>query len=306
MRHVSRHPAGAHAFRKVNRSHTAHLRAATGIAWLTVAGSLALMLVLSGLLFAMRGKAGPASGQPLVVFCAAGIRAPVEAVARAYERETGVGVQLQFGGSQTLLANLEISKTGDLYIPADESYLALAQTKRLTRESIPLARMHAVLAVPKGNPKRLMSLADVTRDGVRLAQANPDAAAVGKLVREALQKSGQWDAVAARTVVFKGTVNDVANDVKLGTVDAGFIWDAMRGLYPDIETVELPELAGVEARISAAVLASAKDPAAALRFALFLGARDKGLPEFQRAGYEVVGDGEWAERTPLLETAPAR
>ena len=304
MSHVSRQPAGAHASRQLNRSHTAHRNAATGIAWLAVAGSLALLLVLAGMLFSIRKTAGRSSKQPLVVFCAAGIRAPVEAVARAYERETGVGVQLQYGGSQTLLANLEISRTGDLYIPADESYLALAQTKRLTGESIPLARMHAVLAVPKGNPKRLTSLADLMRDGVRLAQANPDAAAVGKLVRDALQKSGQWDTVAARTIVFTGTVNDVANDVKLGAVDAGFIWDAMRGLYPDLETVELPELAGVEARISAAVLASAKDPAAALRFARYLGARDKGLPEFQRSGYEVAGGGEWAERTPLLETAP--
>ncbi len=286
------------------RSQTAHLRGATGIAWLTVAGSLALLLVLAGMLFSIRKTAGRSSKQPLVVFCAAGIRAPVEGVARAYERETGVSVQLQFGGSQTLLANLKISRTGDLYIPADESYLDLARANGLTGESIPLARMHAVLAVPKGNPKRLAALADLEREGVRLAQANPDAAAVGKLVREALQKSGQWDAVAARTVVFKGTVNDVANDVKLGAVDAGFIWDAMRGLYPDLETVELPELAGVEARVSAAVLASATDPAAAQRFARYLGARDKGLPEFQRAGYEVVAGGEWAVQPPVREAAP--
>jgi len=92
--------------------------------------------------------------QPIVVYCAAGLKGPVEAAAKAYEAEYQVPVSLQFGGSQTLLANVEVSKLGDLFIPADDSYTELAQQKKLIETSIPLAVMKPVLAVAKGNPKR--------------------------------------------------------------------------------------------------------------------------------------------------------
>src|SRR5258708_5867092 len=62
-----------------------------------------------------------AKGEPVVVYCAAGIRNPLEAAAQAYEDAYGIPVHLQYGPSQTLLANSDISKVGDLYVPADDS-----------------------------------------------------------------------------------------------------------------------------------------------------------------------------------------
>ena len=40
-----------------------------------------------------------------------------------------------------------------------------------------------------------------------------------------------------QTVVFKPTVVDAANDVKLGAVDAAIVWDSMAKQYPDLEFV---------------------------------------------------------------------
>src|SRR6185436_8425892 len=156
--------------------------------------------------------------------------------------------------SQTLLSNIELTGKGDLFIPADDSYLKLARDKGLAAEAIPLARMSPVLAVAKGNPKGIKRLSDLLRKDVKVAQANPDAAAVGKLVRGALESRGLWAALKEATLVFKPTVNDVANDLKLGTADAGFLWDATLHQYPDLERVELPELAGVAASMSVVVL----------------------------------------------------
>ena len=244
----------------------------------------------------------PAAGgkEPLTVFCAAGIKTPVEAVARDYEKAFGVPVRLQFGGSQTLLANAEVAKVGDLFLPADDSYLQLAREKQLIAETMPLARMTAVLAVRKGNPKNLRSLDDLQRPDVKLAQANPDAAAIGKLTRAALEKAGQWDALQKRTTVFKPTVNDVANDLKLGTVDAGFVWDAVVQQYPDLEMVRLPALDSAVARITVGVLRSSRQPTAALRFARYLAARDKGLLEFAQHGFVPVEGDAWAETPELV------
>ena len=40
----------------------------------------------------------PEQGQRLVVYCAVGLKSPVQAAALEYERDFGVQVQLQFGG----------------------------------------------------------------------------------------------------------------------------------------------------------------------------------------------------------------
>lgn len=258
-------------------------------------------VVFVGLVVALLRPPAPEVEAPLLVYCAAGLRPAVEAAAKAYDRE----VQLQYGGSQTLLANAELTRQGDLYIPADESYLALARGKGLTVESMPLARMRPVVAVPKGNPKAVRSLADLMRPEIRVAQANPDAAAIGKLVRAALDAKGAWAALQAKTLVFKPTVNEVANDLKLGTADAGFLWDATVKQYPELEALELPELAGLQSQIPVAVLKTAARPAAALRFARFLSAKDRGLKEFERFGYRPVDGDPWEEQPTLLVYAGA-
>ena len=51
---------------------------------------------------------------------------------------------------------------------------------------MPLARMHPVLAVAAGNPKKIASLDDLLRPDVSLAQANPEVAAIGKVTHDAL------------------------------------------------------------------------------------------------------------------------
>lgn len=264
--------------------------------------SLAVFVGLAVKLFRGPGpSAAPGANEPLLVYCAAGIRQPVEAAAKAFRG----GVQLQYGGSNTLLANAEITRRGDLFIAADESYLEIARRKGLAAESIPLARQTPVLAVARGNPKHIHALPDLLRQDVRVCQANPDAAAIGKVIRQTLEKRGQWTALKEKTLVFKPTVNEVANDLKLGAVDAGFVWDANVRQYPELERVDVPELLGVQSEVTAIVLKSAGSPAAALRFARFLAAPEDGEAEFRRSGYDPAQGDAWEEHPSLLLYAGA-
>ncbi len=275
--------------------------------WLAFLASIAVLAVLVGLLVwdGWRRGSTPPDKRPLLVYCAAGIRPPVEAAARDYQQAYGVEVQLQYGGSQTLLANVEASKRGDLYLPGDDSYLQTARGQGLVQEILPLARMTPVLAVHKGNPKSLHSLDDLTRDGVRIVVANPDAAAVGKLTAEALKKTGRWDAIQKNVVVTKPTVNEVASDVAIGSADAGFVWDATARQTADVEAIPVPEFADVHAHIAVGVLTCTEQPTAALRFARFLAARDKGAPLFDSAGYEPINGDPWTEAPELRVFAGA-
>jgi molybdate transport system substrate-binding protein len=259
--------------------------------WFAFLGSVLLLAVLLGLLFWNRGPGRSAGrGEPLLVYCAASQRAPVEAVARQYRQEFGVQVDLQYGGSETLLTSIDVTKRGDVYLPADDSYLDGARARGLVAEALPLADMTAVIGVAAGNPKNVRSLDDLLRPDVRLAQANPDAAAIGKLTRAALRQAGRWDALEGHTVVFKPNVNDVANDVKVGTVDAGVVWDATVRQYPGLEEVADPALAGVTAHVAVGVLRCSAQPEAARRFARYLASPDRGLKEFERQGFKVVDE----------------
>ncbi|MBM3881804.1 MAG: hypothetical protein FJ387_19115 [Verrucomicrobia bacterium] len=257
--------------------------------------------VLVGLLvWQAADRPRPKAKEPLIVYCAAGLKPPMEVVARDYEQAYGTTVQLQYGGSGTLLSNLRIARRGDLFLAADSTYLELARSNHLVAEVIPLARMKPVIAVRRGNPKQVRLTSDLLRADVAVALANPDAAAIGKVARESFERSGHWAELIERAKVLKPTVNDVANDLKLGTVDAGILWDAVVRQYPELEAVAVPELASAGQEVSLGVLRFSAQPTAALHFARYVGARDRGQLAFARAGYEPVAGDAWAERPEVL------
>jgi len=270
-----------------------------------VLGSAVAIAALVFLLVGPPGTRHPQDSQPpLVFYCAAGVNPPVAEVVKDYQEQLGVTVSVQYGGSGTLLSNLRVAQTGDLYLAADASYIEIARAQGLIAETIPLAIQRPVIVAAKGNPRKIQSAKDLLREDVRVALGNPDAASIGKQTEAAMSKAGLWEslqrAVQSRGV-FKPTVNDVANDVKIGTVDAGVVWDAVARQYPQLEIVApLTEDPNFAMEITVAVLRSSRWPTEALRFARYLSARDKGLEVFRRHHYTVVDGDVWANR-PTLE-----
>lgn len=242
------------------------------------------------------GTSGAGDRAGLVLYCAAGIQPPVEEAAKAYTAEYGIPVQIQYGGSGTLLSNLQVARRGDLYLAGDRSYLERARGRGLVREILPLARMLPVIAVGKGNPKGVTGVADLLEPELAVALANPDATAIGTLVQAMLMRSGHWAELEAKAVVTKPTVTEIANDLKLGTIDAAVLWDATIAQYPELEGVRVTdwEAAG-EQQIGVGVLESSEQPTRALHFARYLAARDRGLPLFARHGYTPVAGDLWAD-----------
>ena len=281
-------------------------RGRASVLWLLALASLGVLAGLAGLLaldvpawFAPRSGSGK-----LVVFCAAGLKPPLTSLARRYQRLTGVEVQIQYGGSNTLLSTLQVAPQADLFIPADASYVAQAHGKKLIAEVVPLATMRPVLAVRQGNPNGYAGLSDLMSRKGRISHANPEAAAVGKVARDALLSAGLWEAFSRRIVVFKPTVNDVAADIQLGSADAGFVWDVTVRNVAGLEAIAAPPVEGLAASLSACVAKSCTQPAAALRFARYLASGDEGGPVFLKEGYAPVGGDPWTP-TPELRLRAA-
>jgi molybdenum ABC transporter molybdate-binding protein len=249
------------------------------------------LIALAGLIAALwwREHSDPLE-RPLIVYAAPTSRLPLEAIAADYEREIGQRVELRIGPSEDILTKVRFpspTAPADLFIPADDSYIHQARGMGLTAETIPLARVRAVLLTAKGNPKGIATWNDLLKDGVRVSVPN-SVAAVGKLAREHLMHTRKWNALQPH-VVDAVTVTDAANAAKVGGVDAAIVWDAVASgpNYKEQTIVAVPELAGVTGRVEVAVLNQSRDPIAALRFARFIAATDRGLARFRGAGFVV-------------------
>jgi molybdenum ABC transporter molybdate-binding protein len=251
------------------------------------AGSLAALAVLVYLLAA---EARP-DGRPLLVYCAAALKPAAEATAAAFTEETGQRVEFRFGNSESVLANATLTRDGDLFLPADDSYVRTAEKKGLVVNTRPLARMRAVVLVRPGNPRGVRTFDDLLTPGLRLGQANPDSAAIASVSREHLRTLGRWESLATNTLVYHSTVTEAANAVKLGSNDAAIVWDAVAANYPDLVAVRLPELDGATGRVELAVLASSRDRPAAYRFARYFVAADRGMIHLHAAGFTDLEPG---------------
>jgi len=225
---------------------------------------------------------------PLVVFCASGLQKPVSSLAAIFEKETGVPVRLQFGGSGTLLSSLRVA-SADIFLAADASYIEEAKKLELVADVFPLAEMKAGLGVIKGNPKQVKELRDLGKEGLRVGIGNPGAASIGRFTRQIMTKHGLWEGF--RPSVEFPTVNELANAIKLDAVDAVVIWDVVARQYPEIEFISLPEFSSEPQQVAAAVTRSSVNREAAIAFCRFLASKDPGFAVFQKEGYAPVSHG---------------
>lgn len=250
--------------------------------------------------YGLRSVNSSAKPATLTVYCAAGLKKPLEAIAAQYHKETGVTVSLQFGGTGTLLTQLRIANTGDLFLAADEGSLADAKKLGVIREDMPLAIQHPVIAVAKGNPKNIKTLADLERPDVKLALTNPEAAAIGKVSQRLL--GPKWEPLVKKASVLKPTVTEVATDTQLGAVDAALLWDSVIPQF-GLDMVKVPELSDHAEHATVCVLKSSAFPEEASKFARYLTAPNRGGEVFKAHRFQPAGGEDWV--APAQSSAAA-
>jgi molybdate transport system substrate-binding protein len=236
----------------------------------------------------------------LVLYCAAGMARPIEEVRQEYEKRRGVRIDVSYDGSGALLGKLRsIDTPCDLFLAAEKSYLDAALKEGLVEEVIPVARLTPVLVVQPGNPKKVRGLADLLRTDVTVSLADPDAAAVGLVTRRVMTAAGTWKALHDRIggggLALQGTVNKAATDVKVKAADVSVIWDAT-ARQMGMEIVRDPALDAVTEQVTLGVARRSNRPTAALTFARYLTARNRGGAVFASHHYQPIADADvWPE-----------
>ena len=244
---------------------------------------LTLCFLLTTLLFA---------GTPrLLVFAGSASQPPTEKAAKAFEKKTGIHVDLVFGGSGHVLSQMKLTRQGDLYFPGSSDYMEKAKRMKLVDPKSEKIVVYLVSAinVPKGNPKQIHSLADLTRPGIRVAIANPDGVCVGTYAIEILEKNftpEQKKAFRKNLVNYTASCSKTANAVALRQADAVIGWRVFGYWNPKrIETVPLKKEEIVRiGYIPIAISRFSKHPELAQRFIDFL-LSDEGRAIFAKYHY---------------------
>jgi molybdate transport system substrate-binding protein len=148
---------------------------------------------------------------------------------------------VSFGGSGFVLSQMKLTKKGDLYFPGSSDFMEMAKKEGLV---FPESERLVVYLVPainvqKGNPKRIYSLKDLTKGGIRVAIANPEFVCVGTYAVEIIEKNLtplEKEGFKRNLVNYTESCEKTANAISLRAVDAVLGWRVFQ--YWDSERIE--------------------------------------------------------------------
>jgi len=207
-------------------------------------------------LLAACGSPSPAATPTIQVFAAASLTDAFKAEAAAFH---GARVQLNFGGSSTLAAQIAQGAPAEVFASADQASMQRVVGAGQAAAHAVFATNRLQLVVGPGNPKGIHSLADLARPGLVVVLCAP-AVPCGAYAAQALGKAGVTVHPASQEQDVKAVVTKVA----LGEADAGIVYQTdVRAAGRAVAGVEIPAGENVIAEYPIAVLRGAGPEATA-------------------------------------------
>ena len=255
------------------------------------------------LLIIALGGCAKVETKTITAFVGSASKPPMEEAAAAFEKETGIKVYLNFGGSGTMLSQIELSRSGDLYIPGSPDYIIKAAKKDVIDTSTvkEIAYLIPVIAVQHGNPENIQSLVDLARPGIEVGIGNPSAVCLGLYSIEILDYSNLLTQVSRNIVVNAESCEKTATLLSLKSVDAVIGWDVFHDWDPEkIDVVyigvdQIPRIAYIPGVITKYTV----DKTSSLAFLDFLVSRE-GQAIFQKWGY-ITAESDARKYAPNAE-----
>lgn len=229
------------------------------------------------------GCGRPAVAPALRVLCGSSMAAPVQEIGRAFTEAQGMRIELDLGGSETLLPKLLAGTRADIFVCHDpfEDKLKAAG---LWTNSVVAGYLEPVLVVRPGNPQRLRSVQDLTKPGLKIGFGDPRYSTCGELFVGALRERALEAEVMQNVVLQARSHSEIAIGLIVGSLDAAVVWNFVVGLYPGKLEVVPMGMTFPPTRVTVVGLTAAKHPE--LRDAFLAWCRQPVvLDTFQRYGY---------------------
>ena len=209
----------------------------------------------------------PPSGS-ITVFAAASLAASFTDIAEAFEKlNPKARVTVNFGGSSTLVAQIVNGAPADVFASADAANMEkLTAAKLVDATPAIFTKNRPMIVVPRGNPLRIKSLADLARPEVIVALGAPGVP-VGDYSRQILARTG----LEVKPKTLEASVSAIVNKAALREIDAGIVYvtDVAIDDYR-VDGVAIPADENVIAAYPIAVLSNSKNKLTADAFATFV------------------------------------
>ncbi len=251
---------------------------------------LAILLITIMISIVCGGSCSPAAPSELNVFAAAGAKPAIDRICQMFGEKYGTTVEANYAGGGEALAQMTLSMSGDIYVAPEQGFMEMAVEKQAIDPEtvITIAYMIPVIAVKKGNPLNIKTLADLAGPGVKVAVTRPETTLLGGYAPEIFARAGLAEEIGANIVTEAARPDNLLTMLVMGQVDAGITWHFYEAQAPDrIENIYLlPEqLTGV-GEMQAAVSVYCVDKKSAQQFLDFITSTD-GQAVFSQLGYLV-------------------
>jgi len=248
---------------------------------------LLLLLLFLAILLGC-GQRGEDTSTSLTVFCGSASKPAMQEIAARFEQETGIEVNMVFGGSGTLLSQIELSQKGEIYLPGSPDYIIIGNRKKLLIEDSQRIVAYLVPAIitPAGNPANVQSLQDLARPGVRVGIGNPQTVCLGLYSVELLEANALLEKVMKNVVTFGASCSKTANLAAMSQLDAilGWrvfhFWNPDRMTYVSIDPQKIPRIS----YIPIAIPVHTRDPQLSKAFIDFV-LSPSGMSAYRDQGY---------------------
>jgi molybdate transport system substrate-binding protein len=224
----------------------------------------------------------------ILLYCGAGIRPPVDELARSFERLHGVKIVIDYAGSEVLLSKIKLIRRGDLYMPGDRYYIEQAANAGMILSQRAVCYFVPTILVQKGNPRNIRGLKDLLRSGLKIGFGDPNACAVGRKTVEVLAKNNiAWKDIEKNIAFLSMTVNELGMQIQARSLDAVVVWDAVARYYADYgDEVPIAAEDNVISTVDIGVLTFTKNRDLAEKFVEFA-ASEQGRAIFKKHFYRV-------------------
>lgn len=224
----------------------------------------------------------------LLLYCGAGIRPPVQEIAEAFESEHGVKVVTDYAGSEVLLSKIKLARRGDLYMPGDKHYVEQAAEEGMILSQRSVCYFVPTILVRKDNPKQILGIRDLLKDGLKLGFGDSKACAIGRKTKQIFTKNNiPWEQVEKNVAFQSLTVNELGMQIQARSLDAVIVWDAIAKYYGEHGTeVPIPVEQNVISTVDIGILTFTKNRSLSEQFVEFA-ASPRGQSIFNQHNYRT-------------------
>jgi len=182
----------------------------------------------------------------LSVYAGSMLRPAIEETITAFEQREGVRVSRSYNGCGILVAQMKSGQHPDAYFACDVEFMK--QVGDLFGPSTAVSQNELVILVPKGNPRGIAGLQDLTQADLRVGIGHEKQCAMGWITQRTFAESGLTTKIMENVTVQTPTGDMLVNQLRTGSLDAAVAY--LSNAAGSAEFLDAVQIQGIECSVA--------------------------------------------------------